>query len=417
MLREVGVDFYRFSLSWPRILPTGFPDEINQAGVDYYNNLIDELLKYNIQPMVTLYHWDLPQKLQELGGWANPHSVDWFGDFAKVAFNAFGDRVKLWVTINEPTQICYNGYGNGQLAPFLTFSGVGDYMCAKYLLLAHARAYHIYNEEFRSTQQGSIFITYSAGWQEPASDEDVAAAQEAVAFDLDQYAYPIFSKSGGWHPLFQEIIAKKSAEQGFLRSRLPELSDEEIKYLQGTSDYFGLNHYSTYIIYRNQSVSTHAIPSREDDLNVMWFQPAEWWLDENDTVKSAPWGFRKLLQYIREQYDNPPVYVTENGCSSLASIDDDNRVSYYRGYLGAMLDAIAEGSDVRGYTAWSLMDNFEWRKGYTEKFGIYEVDFTSPERTRTPRKSAFVYKEILRSRTLDYNYEPDTTVMTIDEGH
>ncbi|RVE46710.1 hypothetical protein evm_008630 [Chilo suppressalis] len=185
MLREIGVDFYRFSLSWSRILPTAFPNEINQAGLDYYNRLIDELLKYNIEPMITIYHWDLPQKLQELGGWSNPHSVDWFGDFARIAFNAFGDRVKYWVTVNEPTQICYNGYGNGALAPFYTYSGAADYMCAKYLLLAHARAYHIYDEEFRSSQKGSIFITFSAVWFEPASEDDIVAAQEARVFDLE----------------------------------------------------------------------------------------------------------------------------------------------------------------------------------------------------------------------------------------
>ncbi|RVE46709.1 hypothetical protein evm_008629 [Chilo suppressalis] len=149
----------------------------------------------------------------------------------------------------------------------------------------------------------------------------------------------------------------------------------------------------------------------------MTYTQPEWYLDEDDKVRSTPWGFHNLLQYIREQYDNPPVYVTENGCSSYASVNDDNRVTYYRDYLGAVLDSIEAGSDIRAYTAWSLMDNFEWKRGYTEKFGLYEVDFTSPERTRNPRKSAFVFKEILRSRTLDLDYEPDTTEMKIDDDH
>ncbi|GBP05949.1 Cytosolic beta-glucosidase [Eumeta japonica] len=134
-------------------------------------------------------------------------------------------------------------------------------------------------------------------------------------------------------------------------------------------------------------------------------------------TQAVPWGFSKLLTRIRESCNNPPVYITENGFSTRGGLQDDDRVRYYRSYLSALLDAIDEGSDIRAYAAWSLMDNFEWMQGYTERFGLYEVDYESPERTRTPRKSAFVYKEIIRTRALDFNYEPDTDVMTIDEGH
>lgn len=183
MMRELGLDFYRFSLSWPRILPTSFPDRINQAGVDYYNRLIDELLRYNIEPVVTLFHWDLPQTLQDLGGWANPAIVDWYADYARVAFSLFGDRVKSFITFNEPYQICYQGYGDDAKAPAVNVKGVADYMCARNLLLAHAKAYHMYDEEFRS-EGGRVFIAFSMQWYEPASgsEADVQAASDANQF-------------------------------------------------------------------------------------------------------------------------------------------------------------------------------------------------------------------------------------------
>lgn len=186
MMRELGIHFYRFSLSWSRLLPTGFADKVNPAGVTYYNNLIDEMLKYNIEPMITLYHWDLPQRLQDLGGWANPMITDWFADYARVAFENFGDRAKMWITMNEPREVCYQGYGLNSMAPRLDFPGVGEYLCAKNLLVAHAKAYHIYNNEFKPRQNGEIGITISAGWFEADSDSaaDILAAEEANQFEV-----------------------------------------------------------------------------------------------------------------------------------------------------------------------------------------------------------------------------------------
>ncbi|XP_053605734.1 myrosinase 1-like [Plodia interpunctella] len=419
IMRELGLDFYRFSISWPRLLPSSFPDNINQAAVDYYNNIINEMLKYNIQPMVTLYHWDLPQKLQDLGGWANPNIVDWFGDYARVAFQMFGDRVQYWMTINEPYQICYEGYGDDYKAPRVNIKGIADYMCAKNLLLAHSKAYHIYDQEFRPSQGGSIFIVYSATWHEPATDSenDIQAAEEANQFTWGVYVHPIFG-SGDYPPIVKERIARKSAQQGFSRSRLLELSPEEVEYIRGTSDLFALNHYTTRLTYRNESVpGSFEIPSFEDDMEVIRYFLDEWQIGESTMVKSVPWGFYKLLTKIREDYNNPTIIITENGMSTSAGLVDEDRVINYKRYLNALLDAIEDGSDIRAYTAWSMLDNFEWRFGYTERFGLYEVDYESPERTRTPRKSAFLYKEILRTRTLDMNYEPDTDVMVIDVGH
>lgn len=179
MMRELGLDAYRFSLSWARILPTGFPNEINQAGVDFYNNYIDEMLKYNIVPMVTLYHWDLPQKLQDLGGFTNPLFSEWFEDYARVVYEKFGDRVKHWITFNEPREICFEGYGYTTKAPQLNAHGIGEYLCAKHLVLGHAKAYHLYNNEFKAAQGGTCGITISVNWFGPLTDsaEDAAAAE------------------------------------------------------------------------------------------------------------------------------------------------------------------------------------------------------------------------------------------------
>ncbi|XP_038208449.1 myrosinase 1-like [Zerene cesonia] len=286
MIRDLGLDFYRFSLSWSRILPTGFPDVINEAGVKYYNNLINELLKNNIIPMVTIYHFDLPQNLQKLGGWTNPHIVDWFGDFSKIVFKLFGDRVKYWVTINEPYYICYEGYGADILAPQVNITGIAEYLCAKNVLVAHAKAYHIYDEEFRPTQGGKIFISINARWNEPDSEDHIEAANDANQFFIMQYAYPIFSKSGDFPPRIKRIIAAKSKEQGFLRSRLPEFTPKEIKYVQGTSDLYGLNHYSTQLIYRNKSVNGfYKIPSMYDDTGVLIYQLDKWQLSNSSITK------------------------------------------------------------------------------------------------------------------------------------
>ncbi|XP_060806757.1 myrosinase 1-like [Amyelois transitella] len=418
MMRELGLHYYRFSLSWSRILPTSFPDKINEAGVAYYNNLINEMLKYNIEPMVTLYHWDLPQKLQELGGWANPHIVDWFGDYARIAFELFGDRVKYWITMNEPREVCYQGYGYTTKAPRLNIHGIAEYMCAKNLLVAHAKAYHIYDEEYRALYGGTIGITLSITWHEPESEDDAQAAEDENQFEWGIYVHPVFSVTGDFPPVMKEKIAAKSAAQGFARSRLPEFTAEEIEYVRGSSDFLGMNYYTAYLVYRNESVySAHAVPSFYDDMDCVRYQPANWEGGASKWLKKVSWSFYKSLMKIKEDYNNPIVYITENGYSTTGGLDDDDRILYIREYIDAMLDAIEDGANVQAYTAWSLMDNFEWMQGYTERFGLYEVDYQSPERTRTPRKSAFIFKEMVRSHALDWHYEPDTTVMTIDEGH
>ncbi|OWR52151.1 seminal fluid protein CSSFP001, partial [Danaus plexippus plexippus] len=367
ILREIGLQVYRFSISWNRILPTGFPNKINYEGVAYYDNLINELLKYNIIPVVTIYHFDLPQRLQELGGWVNPYVVDWLGDYARVVFNLFGDRVKYWITVNEPQQICYYGYGDVMNAPALNYKGIAEYYCAKNVLLAHARAYHIYDEEFRDFQQGIIFIAISAEWYEPASSDknDILAAYDSNMFTYGQYAHPIFSETGDFPQKMKDRIAERSVMQGFVRSRLPQLSEQEIDYIRGSSDVFGLNHYSTFYASRNQSVYTnYESPSFFDDMAAYTFQPPEWRLSPDAGVATVPWGFYKLLQFIKREYNNPPVFVTENGFGDNGGLKDNDRVTHLKGYLCALLKAINHGSDIIGYSVWSLLDSFEWMCGY-----------------------------------------------------
>lgn len=197
MMRELGLDVYRFSLSWSRILPSGFANEVNEAGVDYYNRLINEMLKYNITPMISLYHWDLPQKLQELGGFANPLIADWFEDYVRVVFAKLGDRVKLWITFNEPRVVCYQGYGSTEKAPMLNATAVGTYMCARNLLLAHAKAYRLYNNEFKTKQGGQCGITFDVNSFKPLTDseEDRAAAELKRQAEVDFRLFSILIKA------------------------------------------------------------------------------------------------------------------------------------------------------------------------------------------------------------------------------
>lgn len=188
MMRELGLDAYRFSLSWSRILPTGLSNQVSEAGIGFYNNYIDEMLKYGIKPLVTLYHWDLPQRLQDLGGWSNPLIKDWFGDYARVVYENFGDRVKFFITINEPREICYEGYGTVTKAPMVNSTGIGNYLCAKNLVMAHANAYRIYNEDFKAKQGGQCGITISVNMFEAATDleEDEFAAEMARQFEVSE---------------------------------------------------------------------------------------------------------------------------------------------------------------------------------------------------------------------------------------
>ncbi|CAH0597898.1 unnamed protein product [Chrysodeixis includens] len=383
-------------------------------GVEYYSNVIKELLLRNVTPVVTLYHWDLPSKLQRLGGWANPTIVTWYTDYAKIVFNKFSDKVKHWVTFNDPKAICYGGYGSEITAPFLNMSGIGEYLCSRNVLLAHANVYHLYDEHYRKLHNGTVGISINFVWYEPASDtmDDYSAAVDARQFEWGQYAHPIFSKGGDYPQEIKKNIAYKSAEQGFARSRLAQLTAKDVLFIRGSADFLGVNTYTTKLAYRDASLEgMYAVPSFMDDMGAVLVKDPTWTQSQSSWLQEVPWGFFKLLVEIKKLYDNPPVYVLENGWSTEGGLLDEDRINYLRTYLNALLDALDVGCDVKGYSVWSLIDSFEWKQGYLDKYGLYEVDFSSPDKTRTPRKSAFIYKEIAKSKTLDPHFEPEKFIV------
>ncbi|XP_017770833.1 PREDICTED: myrosinase 1-like isoform X2 [Nicrophorus vespilloides] len=408
LCKELGVDFYRFSISWSRLLPTGFISKVNRDGSDYYSKLIDELLSKGIEPMVTMFHWDLPQPLQDLGGWANPKLQDYFYDYARLLLQLYGDRVKYWITFNEPKNVCRFAYGGPLLAPAVDSKAVGIYECAHTILKSHGQVYKMYDEEFRRSPEGKMGISLDMMfWMVPATDSelDKEAAERSLQFNFGWFANPIFG-SGDYPEVMKKFVGRRSSFEGFKQSRLPTFSKEELDEIKGSADFLGLNMYSaieaSHVEFEN---STDEI-SMDVDIQASYkFQPewetaASWWL------KVVPWAFKDTLTWVKRTYENPTIIITENGISDKGGNEDYNRVKFYELYLNAMLEAMNEEDvNVIGYTAWSLIDNFEWSDGYTNRFGLYSVDFESPERTRSPKLSAKSYKEIIARRRL-----PEETV-------
>ncbi|CAH1647057.1 unnamed protein product [Spodoptera littoralis] len=408
MIKKLGVRYYRTSLSWPRILPDGTDNKINKEGVLHYRTLFKELIKANITPVVTLYHWDMPTIFVDLGGWSNPVSVDYFEDYARTSFRLFGDLVKYWLTVNEPHQHCVSSYG-GSTIPGLKSPGVALYLCTHNILLAHARVYHIYHQEFRDEQKGKITLSLDCNWSMPKHNgrpEDQEAAERHLEMHVGMFAHPIYSKTGDYPELVRQRIDNASHEEGFSKSRLPYFTDEQIEALKGSSDFFSLNHYTTYLIRAPSIEDEWEIPSYDHDTGVKVEQDLSWSVPGVSWLSVYAPGLRKMIKWITKKYGNEiPIIVTENGVSDRGQLDDYDRVSYFNEYLYELLLAIHEdGSNVKGYFAWSLMDNFEWDDGYSQKFGLYKVDFNDPKRKRTPKLSAKIFHNIVCTRTVDFNF-------------
>uniref|UniRef100_A0AAR5P464 Cytosolic beta-glucosidase n=1 Tax=Dendroctonus ponderosae TaxID=77166 RepID=A0AAR5P464_DENPD len=411
LLKDLGVNHYRLSISWARILPDGLANNytINQEGVQYYRKLFEALLENGITPYVTMYHWDLPIPLQELGGWLNPIIADHFANYARICYQLYGDIIKNWITLNEPHTYCVLGYGSGYHAPGYVLPATGIYQCAYTSVLAHAKAYHIYNDEFRADQQGRVTIVIDSSWMEPITDteKNVEAVQRMFDFSVGLYAHPIYV--GNWPERVINIVDARSTLEGYSSSRLPPFTDEEIEYIKGTFDFFCLNSYSTYLIEHINNWDEMIDPngaSFDLDAGVSYsFDPS--WPSDVNWVSRVPQGFRKILNYVYNTFGQPEIVVTENGWAqnlTTVGLDDQDRITYLKQYLSALLDAVYEdGVNVTGYTAWSILDNLEWAHGYEQKLGLVEVDFSSPERTRTPRASYYWYQTVTRNRCLVEN--------------
>ncbi|XP_042804523.1 lactase-phlorizin hydrolase [Panthera leo] len=416
MLRALKVKAYRFSISWSRIFPTGRNSSINRQGVDYYNRLINGLVASNISPMVTLFHWDLPQALQDIGGWENPSLIELFNSYADFCFQTFGDRVKFWMTFNEPTYQAWLGYGSGDFPPKVKDPGWGPYRIGHAIIKAHARVYHTYDEKYRQEQKGVISLSLSAHWAEPKSPEiprDVEAADRVLQFSLGWFAHPIF-RNGDYPDAMKWKVGNRSELQHLATSRLPSFTEEEKRYIRATADVFCLNTYSSRIV--QHKTPRLNPPSYEDDQEATKEEDPSW--PSTAINRAAPWGTRRLLNWIKEEYGDIPIYITENGVGlTNPKVEDTDRIFYHKTYINEALKAYRlDGVDLRGYSAWSLMDNFEWLNGYTVKFGLYHVDFNNTNRPRTARASARYYTEVITNNGMPLSREDEFVYGQFPEG-
>ncbi|KAJ0171321.1 hypothetical protein K1T71_012871 [Dendrolimus kikuchii] len=401
MASELGLQFYRFSISWTRLLPNGYPNCVSENGIRYYDNLINGLLEKGIEPIVTIYHWELPQRFQDLGGWTNSLVSDWLADYARVVFSLYSDRVKTWITVNEPSILCDFAYNTGLMAPGITDPEHAVYLCTKNTLIAHAKAWRIYDREFKPRFHGRVSVSHHIVWFEGKDEELTELVHE---YSNARFTHPIYTEVGGWPRMFEKYMAEKSRNQGYTKSRLPEFTEEEIELCKGTYDFFGLNFYVARLV-RLAKPGEQLGPFPIGDipeLDVKLEVSPDWGQTKSLIRSVYPESIRHMLNWIKENCGDVDILVTENGYgTSTTGLDDHFRVQYYRDYMEQVLLAIKEdGVNVIGYTAWTLMDNFEWSEGYTVKYGLYEVNFTSPQRTRTPRASAHFYKTVIANRSL-----------------
>lgn len=368
LMKELGVDTYRFSVSWPRIFPEGV-GKVNREGLDYYHRLVDCLLENGIEPMCTLYHWDLPQALQDQGGWGNRETIDAFVAYAELMFKEFGDKIKQWLTINEPWCVSFLSNYIGVHAP-----GNKDLQLATqishHLLVAHGKAV----QKFRELGvQGEIGFAPNTTWLEPYStkQEDIDACNREIGWYVEWFMDPVFK---GTYPDFMvEWFKKKGVEL--------EIQEGDMESINQPIDFLGINYYTGHIARYKENeglLDWEFVEMNYDRTDIGW--------------PIFPEGFYKVLMRIKENYGDVPIYITENGSCyndepENGIVQDDGRISYLEQHLTALSRAIKSGVPVKGYITWSLLDNFEWAEGYTMRFGIVHVNYRTLK--RTPKESYY----------------------------
>lgn len=381
LLKELGVNTYRFSIAWPRIFPNG-RGKVNQKGIDFYRRLIDLLVENDIEPLVTLYHWDLPQKLQDIGGWANRDVTDYFEDYARLMFSEFGDKVKHWITHNEPWVVAFKGYAHNNEGTFAP--GVKDFSTALLvthnLLLSHGKAVRAYRE---MGLDGEIGITLC--WQPayPISDSQ----EDKDAAERDNRSH---------HAWFAEPIVKGSYPQDIWKwyeSRnvvLPEIVDGDMNIINTPIDFLGLNYYFTRRV--------------KNAPEGFWPLEFDYVTTDNQAMlmkRGDPDGLYKLLKRLDREY-GLKIIITENGQSNLDVVNrngeviDDSRIEYLYDHIMACYRAIQDGVNLSGYNIWSFMDDYEW--GRYGRLGLVYVDYKTKQ--RVIKKSGYWYKQVVENNGL-----------------
>jgi beta-glucosidase len=377
MMKRLGLTAYRFSIAWGRILPEG-RGRVNEAGLGFYERLVDTLLANGIEPMATLFHWDLPAALDDRGGWLNPDVADWFADYAGVMFRRLDDRVKLWATLNEPWVVTDGGYLHGALAPGHKNRFEAP-IASHHLLRSHGKAVQAY----RAIGKHQVGLVVNIEPKYPASTtaHDLAATRRAEAYMNRQYLDPVF------HGRYPEEMAEIFGEAW------PEWPQHDFDLIRQPIDFLGINYYTRNVVrHEESSWPLKAVPVRQ----------------KQATYTETGWevfaqGLTDTLSWIRKRYGDIAQYVTENGAAfydppaaSGGRVADPLRIDYYRSHLRAVHAAIQQGVDVRGYFAWSLLDNLEWSLGYSKRFGLVHVNFETLE--RTPKDSARFYADVIATQ-------------------
>jgi beta-glucosidase len=388
LMKDLGLQAYRFSIAWPRILPNG-RGPVNQAGLDFYSRLVDGLLAAGITPFPTLYHWDLPQPLEDAGGWPARATAEAFVEYADATSRALGDRVKHWITHNEPWCASLLSYQIGEHAP-----GRHDWpaalAAAHHLLLSHGWAVPVLRQNSPGAEVG-ITLNFSPATPASSNPDDVAAARRYDGYFNRWFADPLYR---GAYP--DDMVAAYTAE-GYLPAGGPEfVHSRDLAAMAAPIDFLGVNYYSRAVIGNAGEAATDPTPE----------QIAE---AQNEHTEMGwevyPAGLHDLLVRLETDYHPGKLYITENGASysdgpnAEGHVPDERRRRYLRDHFVAAKRAMDEGVPLAGYFVWSLMDNFEWAKGYTQRFGIVWVDYTTQQ--RLPKDSALWYRRVIAANAVD----------------